>query len=80
MSPQNETILAHLKAGRGLTTLEAMHPPFNCCRLSERIREIEASGFPCNHDRVKVGKKTVTRYSLKKQVPKQEDFRREARP
>ena len=65
MSPQCETILAHLRNGYGITTLIAMNPPFNCCRLSERIREIEREGWLCTHERIKTESgKRVTYYTL----------------
>lgn len=64
---QNFDIYAHLRAGHKITTLIAMHPPFNCCRLSERIREIEDYlGFDLTHERIKVGDKYVTEYSCPK--------------
>lgn len=64
LSPQCALILAHLKLGKSLTTLEAHRPPFNCCRLSERIRELQAEGIRIDHTPVKVGKKRVIAYTL----------------
>lgn len=65
LSPQCKMILAHLQAGHGLTTLQAMNAPFNSCRLSERIREIEREGWLCNHNRIKTPSgKHVVMYTL----------------
>jgi len=66
MSPQCKMILEHLRRGNSISTLEAMRPPFNCCRLSERLREIEATGIIIDRERVKIGKKHYTRYSYHK--------------
>lgn len=63
MSPQCQAIFDHLLRGGSITTLTAMQHPFNCCRLSERIREIEATGIQITHTPVKVGKKRVMAYS-----------------
>jgi len=41
---QKSQILARLKAGERMTTLNAMQPPLFCCRLSERIRELQKDG------------------------------------
>ena len=50
---QNAQILARLKSGEQLTTLTAMQPPLYCCRLSERIRELQAMGN-------RIDKRTIT--------------------
>ena len=62
LSPQCQTIFDHLLSGGTISTLEAMRD-FGCCRLSERIREIEATGIVIDRERVKIGRKTYTRYS-----------------
>lgn len=62
MSPQCKTIFDHLLRGYSISTLEAMRD-FGCCRLSERIREIEATGIQIDRERVKIGRKHYTRYS-----------------
>ena len=61
MSPQCKAIFDHLLRGGTISTLEAMRD-FGCCRLSERVREIEATGIVIDRERVTVGKKHYTRY------------------
>ncbi len=46
---QRTAILAHLKAGKSITPLEALSK-FGCFRLSERIREIQARGHAIEKD------------------------------
>lgn len=71
LSGQNFDIYAHLRAGNKITTLIAMHAPFNCCRLSERVREIEDYlGFDLTHEKIKVGDKYVTEYSWPEDRPR----------
>lgn len=62
MSPQCEAIFNHLLRGGTISTLEAMRD-FGCCRLSERIAELERTGINITHTWVKVGKKRFMRYS-----------------
>lgn len=62
MSPQCQTIFDHLLRGGTISTMEAMRD-FGCCRLSERCREIEATGIKLTRTRVKIGKKWFVRYS-----------------
>ena len=62
MSPTCKRIFDHLLRGGSISTLEAMQN-FGCCRLSERIREIEATGIQIDRERVRIGKKHYTRYS-----------------
>lgn len=64
MSPQCQLILDHLRRGNGITTLQAMRD-FGCCRLSERIREIEREGWVILHNPIRTESgKRVMRYSL----------------
>lgn len=42
--------------------MEAMRD-FGCCRLSERIREIEATGIQIDRERIKQNGKHYVRYS-----------------
>ena len=65
LSPQCTQIFNHLLRGGSISTMEAMRD-FGCCRLSERIREIEATGIVIDRERVKIGRKTYTRYSYHK--------------
>lgn len=65
LSPQCTQIFNHLLRGGTISTMEAMRD-FGCCRLSERIREIEATGIVIDRERVKIGKKHYTRYSYHK--------------
>ena len=61
---QNARILRWLEAHDGLTQLEAFNG-VGCCRLSERIREIERLGFVISHTAEKAPNgATVTRYRL----------------
>lgn len=63
---QKQRVLNYLKTGE-LTQLEAFNR-LGCCRLSERIRELEADGYLIEHLSVKVptreGMARVTRYRL----------------
>ena len=62
LSPQNQTIFDYLLRGGSISTMEAMRD-FGCCRLSERIREIEATGIQIDRERIKQNGKHYTRYS-----------------
>ena len=66
MSPQCKAIFDHLLRGGTISTLEAMRD-FGCCRLSERIREIEVTGIQIDRERIKLGKKHYTRYGYHSQ-------------
>lgn len=59
---QNECILKHLENGETLTPLLALQM-CGTLRLSERVREIEQSGVPIEHEFVKVGGKRVMGYT-----------------
>lgn len=50
---QNSKLLTFLQSGRGITQLEAFNT-LGICRLSERIRDLEALGWVINHESVKV--------------------------
>ena len=50
---QKDDLLEHLKAGNPVTTLIAMKK-YGICRLSERIRELEAEGYNILHTRIEV--------------------------
>jgi len=60
---QKDRIAQFIRDGGRVTTLSAVYM-FQCCRLSERIREAEADGLSVQRKRIKVGTKTVTEYSL----------------
>jgi len=64
---QKPRLLAYLKKHqKGITTLEAA-VNLLMCRLSERIRELEADGHAIKRTREKTdGGATVTRYKLKR--------------
>lgn len=62
LSPQCTRIFDWLLHGNSISTMEAMRD-FGCCRLSERIREIEATGIQIDRERVKIGKKHYVSYS-----------------
>jgi len=62
---QNARLLAYLEAHPGgITQLEAFNA-LGCCRLSERVREIEALGYVLAHDaeRTQSGARVI-RYRL----------------
>ena len=50
MGRQNRNLLAYLETHDGISTLEAMEN-LRICRLSERVRELEALGFLIEHER-----------------------------
>lgn len=61
---QTNAILAYMKAGNGITPMEALHL-CGCFRLSARIAEIKKLGHAIKTEMVKVeGNKHVARYSL----------------
>lgn len=62
LSPQCRAIFEFLLRGNSISTMEAMRD-FGCCRLSERIREIEATGIQIEHEWVKQNGKRFVRYS-----------------
>jgi hypothetical protein len=64
---QTDTLLAALKRGERITTLEATLR-FGICRLSERIRELERNGWDIDHEPVKQNGKRFVRYALKGQL------------
>ena len=60
---QKMLVLRHMRHRGSITTLLAMKL-YRCCRLSERIRELERDGFLINHTRVTRRGRTYTAYSL----------------
>lgn len=61
---QTRTILAYMKAGNGITPMDALNL-CGCFRLSARIAEIKKLGYAVKTESVKVeGGKYVARYSL----------------
>jgi len=60
---QAQRILAHLKKGRTLTPLEAIHK-FDCLRLSGRILELREAGYLIKSRIVEINGKRVARYLL----------------
>ncbi len=62
---QREAILKHLRSGSSITQAHAVSY-FGCYRLSERIREIEASGVAITHEQIPnaSGRGKHARYSL----------------
>ena len=61
---QTDVLLAALRRGESVTTLEAMER-YRICRLSERIRELERMGHAIEHERVRMNGRAYTRYSLR---------------
>ena len=62
---QTEALLVYLlNEQKGITQLEAFNT-LGCCRLSERVRELEARGYLIDHHRERVPSgKWVMRYKL----------------
>lgn len=65
LESQRESIKKYLLAGHSITQAEAAQR-FNCYRLSERIREIEAGGVAVHREREQnaSGRGYHTRYSI----------------
>lgn len=51
---QNQQILAHLKTGKSITPMEALHE-YGCFRLAGRIYDLRLKGWPITCDRLDVG-------------------------
>ena len=61
---QSSKILAYLKAGNGITPIEALNL-FGCFRLGARIADIKKMGYNIVTEMVKVGDgKRVAKYHL----------------
>ena len=61
---QAKRILEHLKAGNGITPMDALDL-FGCFRLGTRIADLKKMGYDIVTERVKVeGGKYVARYHL----------------
>ena len=65
---QNKRILDYCKTHDGLTTLEASDR-LRVCRLSERIRELEAKGYTFSHTPEHTESARIIRYRLMKAAP-----------
>ncbi len=64
LQSQTNAILAYMKAGNGITPIEALNL-CGCFCLSARIAEIKKLGYMIKTENVKVeGGKHVVRYSL----------------
>ena len=64
MGKQNKAVLDWLENHDGITQLEAFNA-IGCCRLSERVRELEAIGLSIDHVPEKTpGGARVIRYRL----------------
>lgn len=64
-SSQREAIGKHLKSGKSLTALEALHK-FRCLRLGARVWELKQEGMPIIKRMIQVGRrgeaKRIARY------------------
>lgn len=60
---QKQAVLKHLRERGSITTLIAFQK-YQLCRLSERIRELEADGYIINRGRIHKNGKHYTAYSL----------------
>lgn len=60
---QKQEVLKHLRERGSITTLIAFQK-YQLCRLSERIRELEADGYIINRGRIHKNGKYYTAYSL----------------
>ena len=63
---QSKKILAHLKAGKTITPLQALNL-FGCMRLSARIYDLNEKGHNIKSEMISIGKKRFARYYLKYQ-------------
>jgi hypothetical protein len=64
LQSQTNAILAYMKAGNGITPIEALNL-CGCFRLSARIADLKKRGYAIMTEKVKVdGGKYVARYSL----------------
>lgn len=61
---QNANILAHLKAGKNITAIDALNL-FGCFRLSARIYELRNRGYQIETTRKSKSGKNFAVYSLK---------------
>ena len=63
-STQRANILAHLRAGKSITQLQALHL-YGCFRLSAIVFRLREQGFIIRTERIKIRKGTfVGRYEL----------------
>lgn len=62
MLTQNQTLIKHLER-KPITTLEATFK-YKICRLSERIREIEAMGYSIHRENIVENGHHYVRYHL----------------
>jgi len=60
---QATRILAHLKAGKKLTPLQALQK-FGCLRLSGRVLELRQAGYQIKTRLVRKGRSRVAEYSI----------------
>jgi len=60
---QSSKILRHLRKGKRLTALQALHF-FGCLRLSGRVMELRDAGVNVKTEMVKVNGKYIAKYSL----------------
>lgn len=60
---QATRILAHLKAGKKLTPLQALNK-FGCLRLSGRVLELRQAGYQIKTRLVRKGRSRVAEYSI----------------
>jgi helix-turn-helix protein len=66
---QGQRILNHLRSGKHLTALEALHR-FECLRLAPRILELKEAGYRITSQLVKVASgKRVALYTMAREVP-----------
>jgi hypothetical protein len=63
MKTQKQQVLDHMRARGSITTMLAFRR-YGCCRLSQRIIELENDGHLINHTRVTRNGRTFTAYSL----------------
>ena len=65
---QLSRLMTHMETHDGVTTLEAMH--LGICRLSERVRELEALQYHFTRSKEKTANgATVVRYRLSADAP-----------
>jgi hypothetical protein len=60
---QESAILAHLKAGKQITPIDALNL-YGCFRLGARIHNLKRNGYPIQTTMIEAGEKRFASYKL----------------
>ncbi len=60
---QNDEVLIHLQKGNKMTWLDGLKL-FKCRALNSRVSDLRKRGYNIKSEFIKVGKKTVSQYSM----------------